>query len=228
MWWISCWFTCHFPIQTTCSPVVDLFVDLRDGHRLLTLLEVLTNERLKREKGRMRVHHINNINTALNVLQRSGVKLVNISSDDIVAGSAKLTLGLIWAIALSFDGQKLVNSQGVSGIEKSLMLWARKYTEPHGLKIGDFSSSWSDGRAFLYILHEHVPKFDLERSIRQHPMARLVSFSFIFLFFLERSLWRSLAVFFSRWKLRITKGVVILEKYENCKDENIESRNLYQ
>ncbi|XP_059621294.1 dystrophin, isoforms A/C/F/G/H isoform X4 [Phlebotomus argentipes] len=166
------WINAHLS-KTTCSPVADLFVDLRDGHRLLALLEVLTGERLRREKGRMRVHHINNINTALTVLQRSGVKLVNISSDDIVAGSAKLTLGLIWAIALSFDGQKLVNSQGVSGIEKSLLLWARRYTEPHGLKIGDFSGSWSDGRAFLYILHEHVPKFDLERSVRQHPMARL-------------------------------------------------------
>ncbi|XP_055693448.1 dystrophin, isoforms A/C/F/G/H isoform X5 [Lutzomyia longipalpis] len=166
------WINAHLS-KTTCPPVGDLFVDLRDGHRLLTLLEVLTGERLKREKGRMRVHHINNINTALTVLQRSGVKLVNISSDDIAAGSAKLTLGLIWAIALCFDGQKLVNSQGVSGIEKSLLLWARKYTEPHGLKIGDFSASWSDGRAFLYILHEHVPKFDLERSVRQHPMARL-------------------------------------------------------
>lgn len=47
----------------------------------------------KRERGRMRVHHINNVNTALQVLDSSGVKLVNISSNDIVDGNPKLILG---------------------------------------------------------------------------------------------------------------------------------------
>lgn len=41
----------------------------------------------------MRVHHINNVNTALQVLDSNGVKLVNISSNDIVDANPKLTLG---------------------------------------------------------------------------------------------------------------------------------------
>lgn len=41
----------------------------------------------------MRVHHINNVNTALRVLDEHGVKLVNISSSDVVDGSPKLILG---------------------------------------------------------------------------------------------------------------------------------------
>lgn len=41
----------------------------------------------------MRVHQINNVNTALSVLDTNGVKLVNISSNDIVDGNPKLTLG---------------------------------------------------------------------------------------------------------------------------------------
>jgi hypothetical protein len=85
----------------------------------------------------MRVHHINNLNSALTVLQANGVKLVNISSDDIANGNQKLTLGLIWLIALNFDGQKLVDSQAVSGLEKSLLVWVRKFTEPHGLKVSN-------------------------------------------------------------------------------------------
>lgn len=48
----------------------------------------------KRERGRMRVHHINNVNTALQVLDANGVKLVNISSNDVVDGNPKLILGL--------------------------------------------------------------------------------------------------------------------------------------
>lgn len=140
---------------------------------MLTLLEVLTGEKFKRQKGNLVFHHRNNINTALKVLQDYGLKLVNISSDDIESGNPKLTLALIWLVALSFNGQKLVNSQAVSGIEKSLLQWARKFTEPHGLKVTDFRSSWSDGRAFLFILHGTVPRFDLQRLLKQPPIFRL-------------------------------------------------------
>lgn len=121
----------------------------------------------------MQVHHISNINRALAVLQECGLKLVNISSNDIVSGNTKLTLGLVWLIALSFNGQKLVNSQAVSGIEKSLLNWVRQITNQHGVKINDFSSSWSDGSAFLYILHQNVPQFDLNSALKLHPIARL-------------------------------------------------------
>lgn len=125
----------------------------------------------------MRVHHINNLNKTLQVLQENGVKLLNISSEDIVAGNKKLTLGLIWIIALCFDGQKLVNSQAVSGIEKSLLNWVRQYTEPHGLVVNDFTTSWSDGLAFLYILDGNVPDFDLKLAVKLHPIARFVTLS---------------------------------------------------
>lgn len=121
----------------------------------------------------MRVHHINNLNKALLVLQEYDIKLVNISSNDIVSGNPKLTLGLIWLIALSFDGQKLVNSQQVSGIEKSLLVWVNKQTEVHGMRINDFSSSWADGRAFLYVLDGNIPQFDLKGIIKLHPILRL-------------------------------------------------------
>lgn len=122
----------------------------------------------------MRVHHINNVNKALNVLSENGVKLLNISSEDIVGGNQKLTLGLIWIIALSFDGQKLVNSETVSGLEKNLLVWVRRFTDKHGIKVADFTSSWSNGSAFLYVLHENGVSFDLRAAINQHPIARYV------------------------------------------------------
>lgn len=122
----------------------------------------------------MRVHYISNINKALSVLEEFGVRLVNISSDDIVSGNPKLTLGLVWLIALSFDGQQLVTSSAISGIEKSLKAWCCKFTERHGLKVNDFTSSWNDGLAFLYILYETIPhKFDLQAAKKLHPLARL-------------------------------------------------------
>ncbi|XP_030080851.1 dystrophin, isoforms A/C/F/G/H isoform X11 [Drosophila hydei] len=166
------WINSHLS-NTQCTPVNDLFLDLRDGHRLLALLSTLTHNQLKPEKGRMRVHHINNLNKVLQVIQQHGVKLVNISSDDIVGGNPKLTLGLIWLIALEFNGQHLVKSHSSNGVEKSLLAWARQYTEPHGLALNDFSSSWADGRAFLMILAAHLDELDLDTALAQHALQRL-------------------------------------------------------
>lgn len=163
------------PFQTNSRLVTDLFEDLRDGTVLITLLSVLTNEKLKLQRGNLVFHRRNNINTALQVLQHHGVKLVNISSDDIEGGNPKLTLALIWLIALSFNGQQLVNNLGATSLEKNLLHWAQGYTEPYGLQVSNFHSSWSDGRAFLYILHETLPKgvVDLNRLLSLPAIGRL-------------------------------------------------------
>nr|XP_013808751.1 PREDICTED: microtubule-actin cross-linking factor 1-like [Apteryx mantelli mantelli] len=86
----------------------DLYEDLRDGHNLISLLEVLSGVKLPREKGRMRFHRLQNVQIALDFLKQRQVKLVNIRNDDITDGNPKLTLGLIWTIILHFQ-VKLVN-----------------------------------------------------------------------------------------------------------------------
>jgi len=83
--------------------VNDLYEDLRDGHNLISLLEVLSGDTLPREKGRMRFHRLQNVQIALDYLKRRQVKLVNIRNDDITDGNPKLTLGLIWTIILHFQ-----------------------------------------------------------------------------------------------------------------------------
>ncbi|GAA6092242.1 plectin-like [Tachysurus ichikawai] len=98
--------------------IIDLYEDLRDGHSLISLLEVLSgetlprerdvvrNSRLPREKGRMRFHKLQNVQIALDFLKHRQVKLVNIRNDDIADGNPKLTLGLIWTIILHFQVTK--------------------------------------------------------------------------------------------------------------------------
>ncbi|CAG5131559.1 unnamed protein product, partial [Candidula unifasciata] len=83
--------------------ILDLYEDLRDGHNLISLLEVLAHEILPRERGHMRFHKIQNVQIALDFLRMKGIKLVNIRSDEIVDGNPKLTLGLIWTIILHFQ-----------------------------------------------------------------------------------------------------------------------------
>lgn len=81
----------------------DLFLDLCDGHNLLSLLEVLAQQVLQRETGALRFHKLQNVNTALEFLRSRRIKLVNIRPEDIVDGNPKLTLGLIWTIILHFQ-----------------------------------------------------------------------------------------------------------------------------
>lgn len=83
----------------------DLIEDLRDGTKLLALLEVLSGERLPVEKGRVlrRPHFLSNANTALQFLASRRIKLVNINSADIVDGKPAVVLGLIWTIILYFQ-----------------------------------------------------------------------------------------------------------------------------
>ncbi|CAG2194122.1 DST [Mytilus edulis] len=67
----------HWRFTQAGRRIVDLFEDLRDGHNLISLLEVLAHESL--------------------------IKLVNIRSDEIVDGNPKLSLGLIWTIILHYQ-----------------------------------------------------------------------------------------------------------------------------
>uniref|UniRef100_A0A8C5X091 Dystonin n=1 Tax=Malurus cyaneus samueli TaxID=2593467 RepID=A0A8C5X091_9PASS len=50
--------------------VNDLYEDLRDGHNLISLLEVLSGDTLPREKGRMRFHRLQNVQIALDYLKK--------------------------------------------------------------------------------------------------------------------------------------------------------------
>lgn len=88
----------------------DLFEDLKDGQNLICLLEMLSGQTLPRERGRMRVHQLQNIQIALNYIKLRKVRLVNIRPEDIVDGNQKLTLGLIWTIILHFQVSSLCSN----------------------------------------------------------------------------------------------------------------------
>ena len=51
----------------------------------------------------MRIHCLENVDKALQFLRDQRVHLENMGSHDIVDGSSRLTLGLIWTIILRFQ-----------------------------------------------------------------------------------------------------------------------------
>ncbi|XP_056412563.1 microtubule-actin cross-linking factor 1 isoform X14 [Hyla sarda] len=138
----------------------DLYEDLRDGHNLISLLEVLSGVRLPREKGRMRFHRLQNVQIALDFLKQRQVKLVNIRNDDITDGNPKLTLGLIWTIILHFQISEIYVSgeSGDMSAKEKLLLWTQKVTAGYvGVKCTNFTSCWSDGKMFNAIIHRYRP-----------------------------------------------------------------------
>uniref|UniRef100_A0A8C5JXV5 Dystonin n=1 Tax=Jaculus jaculus TaxID=51337 RepID=A0A8C5JXV5_JACJA len=120
--------------------VNDLYEDLRDGHNLISLLEVLSGDTLV--KGSL-------VNS---------VKLVNIRNDDITDGNPKLTLGLIWTIILHFqisDIHVTGESEDMSAKER-LLLWTQQTTEGYaGIRCENFTTCWRDGKLFNAIIHKY-------------------------------------------------------------------------
>ncbi|XP_060053739.1 plectin isoform X16 [Erinaceus europaeus] len=157
--------------------ISDLYEDLRDGHNLISLLEVLSGDSLPREKGRMRFHKLQNVQIALDYLRHRQVKLVNIRNDDIADGNPKLTLGLIWTIILHFqisDIQVSGQSEDMTAKEK-LLLWSQRMVEGYqGLRCDNFTTSWRDGRLFNAIIHHHKPMLiDMNKVYRQTNLENL-------------------------------------------------------
>ncbi|XP_072404554.1 microtubule-actin cross-linking factor 1 isoform X21 [Chiloscyllium punctatum] len=155
----------------------DLYEDLRDGHNLISLLEVLSGVTLPREKGRMRFHRLQNVQIALDYLKQRQVKLVNIRNDDITDGNPKLTLGLIWTIILHFQISEIYvgGESGDMSAKEKLLLWTQKLTEGYsGLKCSNFTSSWSDGKVFNAIIHKYRPDLiDMEKVALQSNQENL-------------------------------------------------------
>ncbi|KAL7859203.1 hypothetical protein SRHO_G00143500 [Serrasalmus rhombeus] len=146
------WINAQFS-KTGKAAIKDMFSDLRDGRKLLDLLEGLTGTTL--------------------------VELVNIGGTDIVDGNHKLTLGLIWSIILHWQVKDIMkdvmSSLQQTNSEKTLLSWVRNCTRNHdNVNVLNFTTSWADGLAFNAILHRFRPHaFSWERILALSPVERL-------------------------------------------------------
>ncbi|KAM6271852.1 utrophin isoform 1-T1 [Spheniscus humboldti] len=161
------------------APVKDMFTDLKDGRKLLDLLEGLTGKPLPKERGSTRVHALNNVNRVLQVLHQNNVELVNIGGTDIVDGNHKLTLGLLWSIILHWQVKdvmkNIMSDLQQTNSEKILLSWVRQSTRPYSqVNVLNFTTSWADGLAFNAVIHRHKPElFSWDKITKMSPVERL-------------------------------------------------------
>uniref|UniRef100_A0A9J8AKN6 Actinin, alpha 4 n=1 Tax=Cyprinus carpio carpio TaxID=630221 RepID=A0A9J8AKN6_CYPCA len=152
---------CNSHLRKAGTQIENIEEDFRDGLKLMLLLEVISGERLpKPERGKMRVHKINNVNKALDFIASKGVKLVSIGAEEIVDGNAKMTLGMIWTIILRFAIQDIsVEEIKVPVFSPTVFL---------------FLHSWKDGLAFNALIHRHRPELiDYDKLRKDDPVTNL-------------------------------------------------------
>uniref|UniRef100_A0AAQ6ANS8 Actinin alpha 4 n=1 Tax=Amphiprion ocellaris TaxID=80972 RepID=A0AAQ6ANS8_AMPOC len=159
---------CNSHLRKAGTQIENIEEDFRDGLKLMLLLEVISGERLaKPERGKMRVHKINNVNKALDFIASKGVKLVSIGAEEIVDGNAKMTLGMIWTIILRFAIQDI--SVEETSAKEGLLLWCQRKTAPYkNVNVQNFHISWKDGLAFNALIHRHRPDLIDYDSLRKH------------------------------------------------------------
>ncbi|XP_076137963.1 alpha-actinin-4 isoform X1 [Alosa pseudoharengus] len=165
---------CNSHLRKAGTQIDNIEEDFRDGLKLMLLLEVISGERLpKPERGKMRVHKINNVNKALDFIASKGVKLVSIGAEEIVDGNAKMTLGMIWTIILRFAIQDI--SVEETSAKEGLLLWCQRKTAPYkNVNVQNFHISWKDGLAFNALIHRHRPELiDYDKLRKDDPVHNL-------------------------------------------------------
>ncbi|XP_058423073.1 nesprin-2 isoform X4 [Diceros bicornis minor] len=106
----TCWINSQLAKHTPPSVISDLFTDVKKGHVLLDLLEVLSGQQLPRDKGSNTFQCRINIEHALTFLKNRSIKLINIHVTDIIDGNPSIILGLIWTIILHFHIEELAQT----------------------------------------------------------------------------------------------------------------------
>lgn len=150
-------------LKTVNKYIACLEADLSDGIRLLALVEILSGKKLPRYNARptMKAQKLNNVDTALRFLtDEEKVKLVNISSSDIVEGNLKLILGLMWTLILHYSISMPV-WEGEDDFDPSLtpkqrlLRWIQNKIPD--VPVNNFTTDWNDGKAIGALVDSIAP-----------------------------------------------------------------------
>ncbi|RQM23612.1 hypothetical protein B5M09_009972 [Aphanomyces astaci] len=158
----------------------DLYEDLKDGLRLIALLQIISRQPIAAKYNRnpkMRIQKLENLNLIFGFMARNNMTITNIGSSDIVDGNSKLVLGLMWTIIKSYQvGEIAVD--GVSG-KDGLLLWVkRSLTDYPTVDVTNFTSSWTNGIAFCALIHKHYPTLLDFDSLSPNDAVENVSLAF--------------------------------------------------
>ncbi|XP_052465193.1 filamin-B isoform X2 [Carassius gibelio] len=155
---------CNEHLKSVNKRVADLQLDLSDGLRLISLLEVLSQKKMYRKyhaRPNFRQMKLENVSVALEFLDRENIKLVSIDSKAIVDGNLKLILGLVWTLILHYSISMPVwededDEEAKKQTPKQRLLgWIQNKVAD--LPITNFSQDWRNGRALGALVDSCAP-----------------------------------------------------------------------
>ncbi|XP_078614623.1 filamin-A-like isoform X5 [Branchiostoma floridae x Branchiostoma japonicum] len=128
--------------------VQELGEDLRDGTRLATLLEALSDRKIPRINRNPinNLQKMDNVSRSLDLMKKEGIKTVNIGNEDVLEGNEKLMLGLIWTLIQHYQISRGSGQRGAKySPKKHMLLWLQ--TVLPECRITNLSTDWNDGIA---------------------------------------------------------------------------------
>ncbi|KAL8618839.1 hypothetical protein ACOMHN_000846 [Nucella lapillus] len=135
---------CNEQLSAGGRSVQDLDTDFCDGVKLVALIEALQFRKIGRvyKKPVSRIQMLQNVALAIQAIRDDHIRLVNIGTEDIVNGSPKLILGLLWHLILRYQ----ISASKTKAPPKKLMLqWFQEVLA--GVQLSNFTADWSDGIA---------------------------------------------------------------------------------
>lgn len=143
--------------------ISDLQLDLGDGLRLISLLEVLSQKKMYRKyhpRPTFRQMKLENVSVALEFLDKENIKLVSIDSKAIVDGNLKLILGMVWTLILHYSiSMPVWDDEGEEAESKTpkqrLLGWIQNKVSD--LPLTNFSQDWRDGKALGALVDSCAP-----------------------------------------------------------------------
>ncbi|KAJ7994428.1 hypothetical protein DPEC_G00249170 [Dallia pectoralis] len=155
---------CNEHLKCVNKRISDLQLDLTDGLRLISLLEVLSQKKMYRKyhlRPTFRQMKLENVSVALEFLDRESIRLVSIDSKAIVDGNLKLILGMVWTLILHYSismpvWEDEVEDEAEKKTPKQRLLGWIQNKLPD-LPINNFSKDWRDGKALGALVDSCAP-----------------------------------------------------------------------
>ncbi|KAK7089925.1 filamin-A-like isoform X2 [Littorina saxatilis] len=145
---------CNEQLSAGGRSVEDLDTDFCDGVKLVALIEALQFRKIGRvyNNPSSRIMMLQNVALALQACTDDHIRLVNIGTEDIVNGSGKLILGLLWHLILRYQ---ISANKGKAPPKRLMLQWFQGALE--GVWLNNFTTDWSDGIALNALVNYCKP-----------------------------------------------------------------------
>lgn len=172
-------------LEKRAQKITSLDGDFADGITIVNFVELLCEKKLKKkysQKPSSKINKIENTHLALEFLKENGVepKYLTISAEDFVDGNVKLILGFLWMLFRKFRIAKMMGADNIDSTTEGLLSWVKEITKDYkGVNIRDFKNSFSDGNAFLAMVHAFDNKlFKYDEQIEEHSTQENIEAAF--------------------------------------------------